>query len=235
MSVWGRVSGDATRARDRFPRADVNAAVPPFDFGAERDPRARFAFEVPAASIPGGDVFCLFAGATGSATLRPSPRDLASIERRAVHNACGEECGATPTIGTTGARSSSLPIASLLHIECSIPVGGTSGKSPPPGRRKRSEALIADDPHSIMASPGCTLRMRWAKEVNLDFARRANPICQGFAQSLAGKHDSSDVNRLVDLGPMSRVKDVKSGIPGLGSHVLGDGDMKIGVKLSPNE
>jgi len=205
MSVWGRVSGDATRARDRFPPADVNAAVPPFDFGAERDPRARFAFEVPAASIPGGDVFCLFAGATGSATLRPSPRDLASIERRAVHNACGEECG------------------------------GTSGKSPPPGRRKRSEALIADDPHSIMASPGCTLRMRWAKEVNLDFARRANPICQGFAQSLAGKHDSSDVNRLVDLGPMSRVKDVKSGIPGLGSHVLGDGDMKIGVKLSPNE
>ena len=85
MSVWGRVSGDATRARDRFPRADVNAAVPPFDFGAERDPRARFAFEVPAASIPGGDGFCLFAGATGSATLRPSPRDLASIERRSEY------------------------------------------------------------------------------------------------------------------------------------------------------
>jgi hypothetical protein len=53
-----------------------------------------------------------------------------------------------------------------------------------------------------------------AKEATPDFARRANLICQGFAQSLAGKHDSSDGNRLVDLGPMSRVKDVNSGIPG---------------------
>ena len=67
------------------------------------------------------------------------------------------------------------------------------------------------------------------------FARRANPICQGFSQSLARKHDPSDVSRLVHLGPMSRFKDMKSGIPGLGSHVLGDGDMKIGVGLSPNE
>jgi hypothetical protein len=56
-----------------------------------------------------------------------------------------------------------------------------------------------------------------------------------FSQSLARKHDPSDLSRLVDLGPMSSFKDMNRGIPGLGSHVLGDGDMKIGVGLSPNE
>jgi hypothetical protein len=45
----------------------------------------------------------------------------------------------------------------------------------------------------------------------------------------------SDISRLVDLGPMPRFKDMKRSIPGLRSHVLGDGDMKIGVGLSPNE
>ena len=49
-----------------------------------------------------------------------------------------------------------------------------------------------------------------------------------FSQSLARKHNPSDLSRLVDLGPMSRLKDMNRGIPGLGSHVLGDGDMKIG-------
>jgi len=67
------------------------------------------------------------------------------------------------------------------------------------------------------------------------FARRANRMCRGFSQSLAHKHDPSDVSRLVDLGPMSRFEDMNRGIPGLGSHLLGDGDMKIRVGLSPNE
>ena len=49
------------------------------------------------------------------------------------------------------------------------------------------------------------------------------------------KHDPSYVSRLVDLGPMPCFKDMNSGIPGLGSHVLGDANMKIGVGLSPNE
>ena len=66
-------------------------------------------------------------------------------------------------------------------------------------------------------------------------ARRANPTCQAFSQSLARKHNPSDISRLVDLGPMPRFKDMKRSIPGLRSHVLGDGDMKIGVRLSPNE
>jgi len=66
-------------------------------------------------------------------------------------------------------------------------------------------------------------------------ARRANPTCQAFSQSLARKHNPSDISRLVDLGPMPRFKDMKRSIPGLRSHVLGDGDMKIGVGLSPNE
>jgi hypothetical protein len=48
------------------------------------------------------------------------------------------------------------------------------------------------------------------------------------------EHDPSYVSRLVDLGPMPRFKDMNSGIPGLGSDVLGDGHMKIGVGLSPN-
>jgi hypothetical protein len=34
---------------------------------------------------------------------------------------------------------------------------------------------------------------------------------------------------------MPRIKDMNRSIPGLGSHVLGDGDMKIGVGLSPTE
>ena len=66
-------------------------------------------------------------------------------------------------------------------------------------------------------------------------ARRANPTCQAFSQSLARKHNPSDISGLVDLGPMPRFKDMNHSIPGLGSHVLGDGDMKIGVGLSPNE
>ena len=66
-------------------------------------------------------------------------------------------------------------------------------------------------------------------------ARRANPTCQAFSQSLARKHNPSDISRLIDLGPMPRFKDMKRSIPGLRSHVLGDGDMKIGVGLSPNE
>jgi hypothetical protein len=49
------------------------------------------------------------------------------------------------------------------------------------------------------------------------------------------KHDPSYVSRLVDLGPMPCFKDMNNGIPGLGSHVLGDANMKIGVGLSPNE
>ena len=49
------------------------------------------------------------------------------------------------------------------------------------------------------------------------------------------KHDPSYVSRLVDLGPMPCFKDMNSGIPGLGSDVLGDANMKIGVGLSPNE
>jgi hypothetical protein len=35
-----------------------------------------------------------------------------------------------------------------------------------------------------------------------------------------------DISRLVDLGPMPRFKNMNRGIPGLRSHVLGDGDMK---------
>ena len=76
---------------------------------------------------------------------------------------------------------------------------------------------------------------RWALKGRPDFARRANPICQTFSQSLAREHDPSDVSRLVDLGPMPRFKDMNRANLGLGSHVLGDGDMKIGVGLPPNE
>jgi hypothetical protein len=54
-----------------------------------------------------------------------------------------------------------------------------------------------------------------------------------FSQSLARKHDPSDVSRLVDLRPMPRFKDMNRGIPGLGSYVLGDGDMKIGGRDFP--
>jgi hypothetical protein len=39
-----------------------------------------------------------------------------------------------------------------------------------------------------------------------------------FSQSLARKHDPSDVGRLVGLGPMLRFKDMNRGIPGLGSR-----------------
>jgi hypothetical protein len=39
-----------------------------------------------------------------------------------------------------------------------------------------------------------------------------------FSQSLARKHDPSDVGRLVDLGPMLRFKDMNRDIPGLGSR-----------------
>ena len=78
------------------------------------------------------------------------------------------------------------------------------------------------------------MRIRWVKRVHF-LARRATPICQEFSQSLVRKHDASDVSRLVDLGPMSGFKDMNRGIPGLGSQVLSDGDMKIGVRLSPNE
>ena len=54
-------------------------------------------------------------------------------------------------------------------------------------------------------------------------------------QLLARKYNPSDISGLVDLGPMPRFKDMNHSIPGLGSHVLGDGDVKIGVGLSPNE
>src|SRR6516162_10916459 len=54
-------------------------------------------------------------------------------------------------------------------------------------------------------------------------------------QSPTRKYNPSHISRLVDLGPMPRFKDMNRSIPGLGSHVLGDGDMKIGVGLSPNE
>ena len=54
-------------------------------------------------------------------------------------------------------------------------------------------------------------------------------------QSLARKYNPSDISGLVDLGPMPRFKNMNHSILGLGSHVLGDGDMKIGVGLSPNE
>jgi len=57
----------------------------------------------------------------------------------------------------------------------------------------------------------------------------------GHLQSLSRKHNPCDVSRLIDLGPMPRFKDMNHSIPGLGSHVLGDGDVKIGVGLSPNE
>ena len=57
----------------------------------------------------------------------------------------------------------------------------------------------------------------------------ANPTCQAFSQSLACKHNPSDTSRLVDLWPMPRFKDMNRSIPGLRSHVLSDGDMKIGV------
>jgi hypothetical protein len=68
-------------------------------------------------------------------------------------------------------------------------------------------------------------------------SRRFVQTCdnQAFSQSLGRKHNPSDISRLVDLGPMPRFKDMKRSIPGLRSHVLGDGDMKIGVGLSPNE
>jgi hypothetical protein len=67
------------------------------------------------------------------------------------------------------------------------------------------------------------------------FARRANPTCQASSLSLVSKHNPSDIGGLVDLGPMSRFKHMNRSIPCLGSHVLGDSDMKIGVGLSPNE
>ena len=79
------------------------------------------------------------------------------------------------------------------------------------------------------------LRRGGVKRQPAFLARRANPTCQAFSQSLARKHNPSDISRLVDLGPMPRFKDMKRSIPGLRSHVLGDGDMKIGVGLSPNE
>jgi hypothetical protein len=63
----------------------------------------------------------------------------------------------------------------------------------------------------------------------------ADAIALVFPQSLARKHNPSDIGRLVDLGPMPRLKDMKRSIPGLRSHVLGDGDMKIAVRPSPNE
>ncbi|MEI9987908.1 MAG: hypothetical protein WDN69_35280 [Aliidongia sp.] len=49
------------------------------------------------------------------------------------------------------------------------------------------------------------------------------------------KQDASDVGGRVDLRPMTGLKDVKGGTPGLGSHVFGDANVQIGVGLAPNE
>ena len=53
--------------------------------------------------------------------------------------------------------------------------------------------------------------------------------------SVTRKHDASDLGGCVDLRPVPCIKNMKGSVPGLGPHVVGDGDMKVRVGLPPDE
>ena len=52
---------------------------------------------------------------------------------------------------------------------------------------------------------------------------------------MAREHDPCDAGRLINLWPMPCIKDMKRSVAGLRSYVFGDGDVKVGVGLSPDK